>query len=131
MEGLDVEFEAIGLSKRLDAEVETVLYRIIQEGLHNVVKHADAKYVSIHLTHSYPDLILTIKDDGVGFDQNDHLISSAARHQGIGILGMRERIASVGGRLEVRSKPGRGTLIRAEVPVGGTKRDGKDKSTDS
>jgi signal transduction histidine kinase len=58
-------------------------------------------------------------------------MSSGARHQGIGILGMRERIASVGGRLEVRSKPGRGTLIRAEVPVGGMKRDGKDKGVDS
>jgi PAS domain S-box-containing protein len=131
MGGLSVEFEAIGLKQRLDAEVETVLYRIIQEGLHNVVKHANAKNVSIHLTHSYPDLILTIKDDGVGFNQNENTMSSGARHQGIGILGMRERIASVGGRLEVRSKPGRGTLIRAEVPVGGMKRDGKDKGTDS
>jgi len=60
----------------MDPEVETVLYRIIQEGLHNVVKHADAKNVSIHLTHSYPDLILTIKDDGVGFDQNENIMSS-------------------------------------------------------
>jgi signal transduction histidine kinase len=131
MGGLSVEFEAIGLKQRLDAEVETVLYRIIQEGLHNVVKHANAKNVTIHLTHSYPDLILTIKDDGVGFNQSENIMSSGARHQGIGILGMRERIASVGGRLEVRSKPGRGTLIRAEVPVGGMKRDGKDKGTDS
>lgn len=128
---LNVDFEAIGLKQRLNAEVETVLYRIIQEGLHNVVKHANANNVTIHLTYSYPDLILNIKDDGVGFDQNEATTSSGARHQGIGLLGMRERIASVGGRLEVRSKPGRGTLIRAEVPVGGVSRDGKDKSIDS
>jgi|GEM_PF-387452 len=129
MEGLNVDFEAIGLKQRLDAEVETALYRIIQEGLHNVVKHASAKNVSIRLTYSYPDLILSIKDDGVGFDQNEHIMPSGARHQGIGLLGMRERIASVGGMLEVRSKPGRGTLIRAEVPVGGMAKDGKNKGT--
>jgi signal transduction histidine kinase len=131
MEGLNVEFEAIGLKQRLDAEVETALYRIIQEGLHNVVKHASAKNASIRLTYSYPDLILIIKDDGIGFDQNEHSMASGARHQGIGLLGMRERIASVGGRLEVRSKPGKGTLIRAEVPVGGMQKDGKDKGTDN
>jgi PAS domain S-box-containing protein len=131
MEGLNVEFEAIGLKQRLDAEVETALYRIIQEGLHNVVKHASAKNVSILLTYSYPDLILSIKDDGVGFDQNEHIMPSGAGHQGIGLLGMRERIASLGGRLEVRSRPGKGTLMRAEVPAGGMKKDAKDKDTDS
>jgi PAS domain S-box-containing protein len=129
MEGLSVEFEAVGLKQRLDPEVETALYRIIQEGLHNVVKHANAKNVTIRLTYSYPDLILSIKDDGVGFDQNQHMMPSRARPQGIGLLGMRERIASLGGRLEVRSKPGKGTLMRAEVPAGVMKKDAKDKDT--
>jgi PAS domain S-box-containing protein len=117
--GPRIDFQAVGLKQRLNPDVEIVLYRILQESLHNIAKHGKATCVEVLLTYSHPKVILTVRDDGVGFQQKDGLLPSNPRRQGIGLLGMRERIASVGGKLEVRSKPGKGTVIRAELPVTG------------
>jgi signal transduction histidine kinase len=108
--GMDVELETRLPDERLPPEVETALYRIVQEALTNVVKHADARRVSILLTERERGVAAMVEDDGTGFEPG-------ADRGGLGLLGMRERIGLVGGRLHVESAPGAGTTIVAEVPV--------------
>lgn len=98
----------------LPTETETVLYRIAQEALNNVAKHAQARHVDIALEYDEGEVSLIIRDDGVGF----HLeATSAANHRGLGLAGMRERAALVGGSLEIESAPGAGATIFARVPI--------------
>jgi signal transduction histidine kinase len=108
--GLDTMVQA-NIDGRLPAEIETVLYRVVQEALTNVVKHAGAEHVSIVLRSRDGSVAATIDDDGRGFVQTD------VREEALGLLGMRERLALVGGTLEVESSPGSGTTIAAQVPV--------------
>ncbi|MCA1906177.1 MAG: hypothetical protein LDL11_06265, partial [Desulfarculus sp.] len=116
---LEVEFSAVGFAvkPRLDPRLEIVLYRLLQEGLNNVAKHSRAKRVSVQLTYSHPRVILMLKDDGVGFVAGAASNLTAPLKGGIGLIGMRERVASVGGRLDIRSAPGKGVVIRADLPV--------------
>ncbi len=108
--GLETMVQA-NLADRLPAEIETVLYRVVQEALTNVIKHADAEHVSIVLRSRASSVAVTIDDDGGGFAADE------LREGALGLLGMRERLALVGGTLEVESSPGSGTTIAAEVPV--------------
>jgi signal transduction histidine kinase len=96
---------------RLAADAETVLYRIVQESLTNVVKHASADHVSITLVRKGPAAVVVVEDDGTGFDP------AGLRDGALGIAGMRERVALVGGRLTSESSPSRGTTLVAEVPA--------------
>ena len=109
--GIDVDLEPRLGEDRLPSDVETTLYRITQEALTNVVKHAQAKHVSIVLTRRHGSISAVIEDDGRGF-------SAGSEGNGLGLLGMRERIALVGGRLDVESSPGSGTTLSIEVPAG-------------
>jgi PAS domain S-box-containing protein len=115
--GMRVEFSAVGFAvkRRLDPRLEIVLYRIVQEALNNAAKYAQAGLVSVQLINSHPRVILVIKDDGVGFDPAQP--RDGRRRGGIGLIGMRERVASVGGTIEIRSQPGKGAMIRAEAPL--------------
>jgi two-component system, NarL family, sensor histidine kinase DevS len=106
-----VDLEAQLGDKRLPAEVETTLYRIIQEGLTNIVKHAEATRVSILLVRGSGSATVVIEDDGQGFDP------AALREEGMGIIGMRERVELHEGRLTVESTPGSGATLAAEVPL--------------
>jgi len=108
--GIHVELEA-QLRERLPAEIETALYRIVQEALTNVVKHARARRVSILLMRKHASVSAVIEDDGLGFDPG------TTREGGLGLLGMRERLDLIDGRFDVESSPGSGTTIVAEVPV--------------
>ena len=108
--GLEVHLEPQLGAERLPSDVETTLYRITQEALTNVVKHAQARHVSIVLTRREGSVAAVIEDDGRG-------LGSGADSGGLGLLGMRERIALVGGRLEVESSPGSGTTLSIEVPI--------------
>jgi signal transduction histidine kinase len=110
--GLAVDLEPRLGDARLPSDVETTLYRITQEALTNVVKHADAKRVSIVLTRRDGSISTVIEDDGRGFSEEE---GSANR---LGLLGMRERVALVDGRLTVESSPGSGTMLSIEVPAG-------------
>lgn len=96
---------------RFPPEVETALYRLVQESLTNIVKHARAKSVSIVLTRKAEAVSVIVEDDGVGFDPGRET------GDGIGLLGMRERVGLFGGRVVVESRPGTGTTIVAEVPL--------------
>jgi signal transduction histidine kinase len=106
-----VDVEAVLGEERLEAEVETALYRIVQEALTNVIKHANARTVSVVLTRQGERVAVVIEDDGRGFDPE------AARDERLGLLGMQERIALVDGRLSVESRPGQGTAVAVEVPL--------------
>jgi PAS domain S-box-containing protein len=105
------EFHTAGLNKDLTIEVETNLYRIAQEALNNVVKHAEASRVDVIFERRNNNAVLIIGDDGKGFDPEDQ----SAR--GIGMLSMRERAALIGGTLEIESAPGEGTTIFVRVPA--------------
>jgi signal transduction histidine kinase len=106
-----VDLEAQLGDDRLPAEVETTLYRIVQEALTNIVKHAGASRVSILLVRRNGSATVVIEDDGQGFDPFE------LREEGIGIIGMRERVELHEGRLTVESTPGSGATLVAEVPL--------------
>jgi two-component system, NarL family, sensor histidine kinase DevS len=110
--GIQVDLEPRLGEDRLPPDVETTLYRITQEALTNVVKHAQAKRVSIVLTRRNRSISAVIEDDGRGFGMDE------TGGNGLGLLGMRERIALVGGRLSIESSPGSGTTLSIEVPSG-------------
>jgi signal transduction histidine kinase len=111
MTGIDVQLEAQLGAERLPPEVETTLYRLGQEALTNVVKHAEARHVSILLARREGKAVAVIEDDGRGFDPN------AADGDGVGLLGMRERVELHDGRLTVESGPQAGTTLRIEIPL--------------
>ena len=99
--GVDAHFQAVGLeSARFTPEVETALYRVIQEALTNVTRHAQARLVSVVVERRLGGAIVVIEDDGVGFDPDTSIVSGR-----LGLLGMRERITLVGGSLEIESAP--------------------------
>jgi signal transduction histidine kinase len=109
--GMRVDLEAHA-GDRLPNDVETALYRIVQEALTNIVKHAQARTVSIVVGRSGRTVTAVIEDDGRGFTPgvpNDG--------DGMGLLGMGERLALLGGKLKIESSPGAGTTIVAEVPL--------------
>ncbi len=114
---LAVDLEARLGDRRLPPEAETALYRIVQEALTNVVKHADAHRVSITLMRKEASAVVVIEDDGQGFEPG------AVRAGALGFVGMRERVELVGGRLTVESSPGAGTTIVAEVRAAGPAED--------
>ena len=109
--GMRVDLEAQLGEVRLPTEVETALYRIVQEALANIVKHAEATHVSILLTRKENSVAAVVEDDGKGFDTNE------TGDGALGLVGMRERVGLVGGRLVVESARGSGTTIAAEVPI--------------
>jgi PAS domain S-box-containing protein len=111
-----VNFQAVGFKKRLETQTEIILYRILQECLNNISKHAKATHVNIMLTYSYPKVIFIIKDDGIGYEQAEDGLPRGILKEGIGLLSMRERVASLKGTIDINSTPGRGTVIRVELP---------------
>jgi len=109
--GIEVQFESRLGEERLPAEVETTLYRVIQEALTNVAKHAAAQSVSVLLVRRAASATAVIEDDGQGFTSADEA------EGGIGLAGMRERLALLGGRLIIESDAATGTTVAAEVPI--------------
>jgi signal transduction histidine kinase len=110
-----VDFETVGTEDtRLPSDIETTIFRIVQETLTNVILHAQAKHVDILLSLRNQHVILVVEDDGIGFtpislNAEDHL----------GLFGMRERVEMLGGKFMLESAPGEGTTIKAEIPYRG------------
>jgi len=113
---IEVEFEAIDFEERLTAEMETALYRIVQEALTNVARHAQANRVRIRLERKEAKVRAFIEDDGQGFDAQE-VIDREAPARGAGLLGIQERVASLGGRFSIQSRPGQGTRLSLEIPT--------------
>ena len=109
--GIGVELEAQIGEERLPSDVETTVYRIVQEALTNVVKHAEATRVSILLVRRDATVTAVVEDDGRGFSPE------AAGEDSLGLEGMRERVELHEGRMTVETAPGSGTTLRAEVPL--------------
>jgi signal transduction histidine kinase len=113
---IEVEFQAVNLEERLDPEVETALYRIAQEALTNVAKHAQASRVGVYLERKPCAVVALIEDNGRGFESGELAVREASE-QGAGLLGMRERVALLEGKFNLWSRPGHGTRLSVEIPV--------------
>jgi signal transduction histidine kinase len=114
--GTRMRLKVDGSQRRLPAAVETALFRIAQEAINNVAKHARASNVSIRLEFTKASVTVVVKDDGQGFDIKV-VAESKDKTQGLGLLGMRERAALLGGRATIESRPGRGTRVAVEIPL--------------
>ncbi|MBV9926956.1 MAG: PAS domain-containing protein [Acidobacteria bacterium] len=116
--GVEADYRGLGDgAPRLAPEVETNLYRILQEALQNVHKHAGATHVSVLLERDDGRVSLIVEDDGRGYDPDAE--ESAGTKKGMGVTNMRERASLVGGEVEIESTPGAGTTIYVRVPAGG------------
>jgi len=109
--GIRVELHNVHLLRRLPVEVETVLYRAVQEALANVAKHARAGLVNISLERTAERVVVIVRDDGIGFDDR------RSRRGAFGLLGIRERLAALGGSLSVDSQRGRGATLTMVLPL--------------
>ncbi len=107
--GVRVRIDAGQVPEHLPEGHKTCVYRIVQEALNNIVQHAEARNVTVTVEQQKESLLLAIRDDGKGFD--------AQRQRGMGLLGIEERVSSLGGTLTVDSKPGEGTVLRVSLPL--------------
>ncbi len=114
--GITCEYIEENVSDQLPDPVKTCVYRVIQEALHNCEKHSGASKVRVAVQQSAGFLQVEVQDDGHGFELNEK--GMPVRTSGLGLLGIRERAAIVGGSLEIDSAPGRGTRIALRIPVG-------------
>ena len=109
---LKVELSSEGLNDRLDSNTETVLYRVIQECVNNVIKHSGANHLDISLIKDNDGISATIEDNGKGFDSKDN-----SKYEGIGLKNIRTRVEYLKGSVEFDSKPGKGTLVAIHIPA--------------
>jgi signal transduction histidine kinase/HAMP domain-containing protein len=112
----DLQMVGFAANGRLTPEIELALYRIIQEALTNVAKHAHAKNVSIVVERKPHSVVAIIEDDGKGFDVRA-VMESAQEESKLGLYGMRERAELVGGRWQIESTPGKGSSVFVEIPI--------------
>lgn len=108
-----VAFEVVGNIPNLSADMELAIYRIVQELVNNILKHAKATSALVQLSYAHQTLTLTVEDDGIGMDRN-----TAVKKQGIGMDTIMERVNSLGGSLDISSQPGEGCSIYIEFPLG-------------
>src|SRR5579872_5223800 len=109
--GIAVSVDAPDITDTLPDDHNTCVYRVVQEALHNCVRHAHAHSVRIGVRQNADHILLSIQDDGKGFEPR--------RVRGLGLVGMEERVEHLGGTFQVKSEPGRGTLLEVELPVTG------------
>ncbi len=114
--GIEYEIDASHIGDRLDPIVETALFRIHQEALTNIMRHAKAEHVQLKLWRGDGAIVAEIQDDGVGFEP-DSFKDGNRGGRGYGLLGMRERAVLLGGEIEIDSRPGEGTRVEVKIPV--------------
>ena len=129
---LPVDFQVLGLDRiRLTPEIETTLFRITQEALTNVAKHAQARNVGVLLENRGTSIVLMVEDDGRGF-LVEEVMGSRVQSQNLGLYGMQERASLVGGRLSIESVLGEGTAVFVDLPIQGKDGgSGEDQPADS
>jgi signal transduction histidine kinase len=107
--GIKVKVTDENVPESLPDAVRTGIYRIVQEALHNIARHSGAKNANITVRHEQDSIVLSVEDDGSGFDPK--------RTRGLGLVGMEERVKQLGGRMDVQSSPGKGTRLRVTLPL--------------
>ncbi|HZM83157.1 MAG TPA: sensor histidine kinase [Candidatus Limnocylindrales bacterium] len=116
--GIPVRVETTGQPRPILAETEITLFRVAQEALANVTKHAAAQKVAVTLSYLEDEVMLDVRDKGCGFDVTAvRERAAAADGSGFGLRGIRQRLKRVGGTLEIESSPGEGTAVNASVPA--------------
>jgi signal transduction histidine kinase len=113
--GVDVRLDAEGTFTPVDGARDGEILRIVEEALHNAVRHAEATTVTVHLRSDDHALTVEVTDDGIGFDPTDPEL----RSHHLGLTSMEERARELGGRLALNARPGRGTVVSLEVPIDG------------
>jgi len=113
--GMQVTIEETSTGRRRPAEVETVLFRVVQEAINNIVRHSGARNVNILFHFEEETTTIRVEDDGLGFDMVGVTLSPDTR-QGLGLMGMRERVELLGGGMEIITAPGCGTKLNIYVP---------------
>ncbi|MEW6217249.1 MAG: ATP-binding protein [Candidatus Bipolaricaulota bacterium] len=117
-DGVSFEIQTDGLQEHLPATIETALFRIFQEALNNVLRHAHASHVVVRISRDGNRIQGEVQDNGVGFSPGS-LGSQAAGARGLGLLGMRERAAQLAGQVQIESRPGGGTTVRVSLRLDG------------
>ena len=107
---IPVQFEVVGEVERISGDMETAVYRIVQEALTNIIRHAHATRIDVLLKRRDEALIVIVEDNGVGFDPKDQ------QNGRLGMVGMQERTTMLGGTITFESIPGSGTTVFLEVP---------------
>lgn len=116
--GIKVMIETRGQERRFPPQIEAALFRVVQEALNNVARHAEAENADITIEFRSESVVVEIADDGQGFDPHEvETPRAAGSARGLGLLGMRERISLLNGQLELQSAPGEGTYVRIQVPI--------------
>ncbi|MFV1949948.1 MAG: sensor histidine kinase, partial [Anaerolineales bacterium] len=110
-----IELDIIAMEKKLSPEIEITLYRVFQEALTNAARHGRASKLSLGIEELPTSVAVWIEDNGFGFDTKE--LEFKLSGSGFGLAGMKERINLLGGRLEIRSKPGEGARIEIEIPL--------------
>ena len=110
---MEVDLTLSGQQQRLEPFVETVIFRIVQEALTNVARHAGSNQATVELSFEPEEVVLRISDSGKGFD----ILKHESDQRGWGLVGMAERAESINGRLRIESSPGKGTLVEAVIPL--------------
>jgi len=113
--GIEVDVTLEGAEGRADPDVETLVYRIVQEALTNVARHSGARAATVALRREPKRLSVRVEDAGAGFDPEETL-SGGDEERGFGVRAMRDRVEFVHGRFSLRSAPGKGTVVEAEIP---------------
>lgn len=113
---IQVTFKTIGRERRLSPQLDTTLFRVIQEAVSNIIRHAQAKNAQIRLHFKRRTIEVHVSDDGKGFDVEE-AITSKERPRGLGLLGMKERVELVNGTITIKSKPGSGSEIAIKIPL--------------
>jgi signal transduction histidine kinase len=111
--GIKVQFEHSGIDRRFPPEIETAAFRLVQEALTNVARHAAVEQVTVRAWAQESTLGVQVADEGKGFSPDEAL----GRADSSGLIGMRERAAALGGTLTIDSEPGRGVRLTAELPI--------------
>ncbi len=115
---IEVDFFSTGLKDRLPAEMETALYRIVQECLTNTARHSNAHKVQVTLCEDPDAVRATIRDNGAGFDY-PALLKTPGQERGLGLAGMQERAVLLNGKLDIHTIPGKGTTVNVSIPLPG------------
>jgi PAS domain S-box-containing protein len=128
--GVPVDFQAAGLKNlKPDYDIQINIYRLVQEGLTNIRKHADAGRVTLRLAAAFPNIILRIEDNGRGFDVQKRA-AAAGQEKRMGLRSMQERVKLMNGEMKLQSKPGQGTKVSIKLPLGEKKNGAQENHLD-